>query len=152
MPALAKLYFQHHYTSLQCHMILQKSICWFAAQERFLSMLKTVVLPNIFWWKPWNILRLTESSKELILTSFCYLSLSPPLLFPFILSLLKSTKSPLLFHSLCSSPGLLSTPQLIQCQPQFQPPASLPLYIELTSIYFNIYSIVIHCRTYILLV
>jgi len=47
MPALAKLYFQHHYTSLQCHMILQKSICDLMLKKD-LSMLKTVVLPNIF--------------------------------------------------------------------------------------------------------
>ncbi len=47
----SKLYFQNHYSSLQCHMISEIIlICWFAAQKHFwlLSMLKTVVLPNIF--------------------------------------------------------------------------------------------------------
>ncbi len=30
IPVMAKQNFQHHYSSLQCHMI---RICWFAAQE-----------------------------------------------------------------------------------------------------------------------
>ncbi len=43
---------KHYYSSLQCHMILQK-LFWYAAQENILlllllSELKTVALLNIF--------------------------------------------------------------------------------------------------------
>ncbi len=34
----AKLYFQHHYSSLQCHMNLIL-ICWFAAQEIIIGII-----------------------------------------------------------------------------------------------------------------
>ncbi len=48
----AQLYFQHHYSSLQCHMILQKSF-WYSDLLRkkhflLLSRLKIVVLFHIF--------------------------------------------------------------------------------------------------------
>ncbi len=44
-----KLNFQHHYSILQGHMIHQKSIlCWVAAQETFLLIIKIVVLLKIF--------------------------------------------------------------------------------------------------------
>jgi len=46
---LAKLNFQHHYSSLQCHMILQKSFPYADLVLKKLSvMLETVVLLNIF--------------------------------------------------------------------------------------------------------
>jgi len=49
---ISKLSFQHHYTSLQCHMILQKSFLYadLLLRKHFLllSMLKTVVLLNSF--------------------------------------------------------------------------------------------------------
>jgi len=50
IPVMAKLNFQHHYSSLQCHMILQKSF-WYAdllLKKHFLLMLKTVLLLNTF--------------------------------------------------------------------------------------------------------
>ncbi len=46
-----KLNFQHHFSSLQCHMILQKSFYVYLLLKKhfwLLSMLKTVVLLNIF--------------------------------------------------------------------------------------------------------
>jgi len=53
IPMMAKLNFQHHYSCLQCHMILQKlffnMLIW-CSRKCFLllSILKTVVLLNIF--------------------------------------------------------------------------------------------------------
>ncbi len=46
IPVMATLYFQHHYSSLQCHMIHQKSFYYaeFVLKKQFL---KTVVLLNI---------------------------------------------------------------------------------------------------------
>ncbi len=48
----AQLYFQHHYCSLQCHMIFRNHNIMLICCSRFyfwlLSMLKTAVLPNIF--------------------------------------------------------------------------------------------------------
>jgi len=48
---MVKLIFQHHYSSLQCHMTLQKSFQYadllLKAHFFTLSMLKTVVLLNI---------------------------------------------------------------------------------------------------------
>ncbi len=43
--SVAKLNFQHHKPSLQCHMILQEInlICWFAAQETFLIISNVTV-------------------------------------------------------------------------------------------------------------
>ncbi len=51
-PVIVKLNFQHHNSSLQCHMILQKSF-WYAdlllkKHYLLLSILKTVVWFNIF--------------------------------------------------------------------------------------------------------
>ncbi len=37
-----------HYSSLQCHMILQKSYMLILCSRDFLSKLKIVMLPNIF--------------------------------------------------------------------------------------------------------
>ncbi|XDV39993.1 hypothetical protein PO909_009159 [Leuciscus waleckii] len=45
---MAKLYFQHHYSSLHCHMILQKFADLLLKKHFHLSILKTVVLLNIF--------------------------------------------------------------------------------------------------------
>ncbi len=43
----AQLYFQHHYSSLQCHMIFRNHyIYWFAAQETFIIGVEMVVLLN----------------------------------------------------------------------------------------------------------
>ncbi len=51
----SKLNFQHHYSSVQCHMILYKS-CWFAAQETFLIIINDENMLNklclIIYWKP----------------------------------------------------------------------------------------------------
>ncbi len=41
------LNFQYHYSSLQCHMILQRLFCWFAAQEIFLII---TTVENCFFW------------------------------------------------------------------------------------------------------
>jgi len=47
---MTKLNFQHHYSGLQCHMILQKSLLYadLVLKKHFLlsSMLKTAVLLN----------------------------------------------------------------------------------------------------------
>jgi len=49
---IVKLYFQHHNTSLQCHMIPQKSFLWddlmLKKHIQLLSMLKIVVQVNSF--------------------------------------------------------------------------------------------------------
>jgi len=49
---MAKLYFQHHYSSLQCHVIPQKGFCADMMLKKhflLLSVLKTDVLLNIFF-------------------------------------------------------------------------------------------------------
>ncbi len=53
------LSFQHHYFSLQCHIIIQKSFSHddLMLKKHFLSMLKTVVLLNIFSGKNDTFLR-----------------------------------------------------------------------------------------------
>ncbi len=48
---MSKLNFQHHYSSLQCHMILQKIllICWLVAQETFLMFIPVEDIKSICW-------------------------------------------------------------------------------------------------------
>ncbi len=68
----SKLYFQHHYSSLQCHMIFRNHsnmlICCSRNISDYYQCWKQLCCP-IFLWKPWCILFFTilwwiESSKE----------------------------------------------------------------------------------------
>ncbi len=64
----SKLYFQHHYCSLQCHMIFRNADLLLNKHFWLLSMLKTVVLHNIFVETVmhyfFRIHRWIESSKD----------------------------------------------------------------------------------------
>ncbi len=49
-----KAEFQHHYSSLQCHMILQKSF-WFAAQETFIIIINVQNCRCLIFLYAWDI-------------------------------------------------------------------------------------------------
>ncbi len=62
---MAKLNFQHHYSSLHCHMIHQKSFEYadLLLKKHFLSILKTVVVLDILW-KIWFFF--TNADKQML--------------------------------------------------------------------------------------
>ncbi len=80
----SKLYFQHHYSSLQCHMIFRNHnnmlICCSRNISDYYQCWKQLCCP-IFLWKPWHLLFFRilwwiESSKEKHLFEieiFCYI-------------------------------------------------------------------------------
>ncbi len=53
IPAMTKLNFQHHYSSLQCHMILQKSFKYadLVPKKHLLLLLMSKIFCLIFWCK-----------------------------------------------------------------------------------------------------